>query len=198
MGHQIGLKPFAPMNPGVVPGRCVGFVDLGTSEDTYKDVTTLRTKCAVAFEAYGTKDIDGKTEPATQVMWKTFTQSLNEKATLRLWLESWRGKKFTAAELTSFDFMNWMDKGCLLNIIHTDYNDSTRAVINNVMAPGAMKIPERKAELLFFSFQDTELDMDVFNKLPPFLQDMITNSEEWKFRQDMPIAHEDDDGDIPF
>jgi hypothetical protein len=49
---------------------------------------------------------------------KRYTLSLNEKATLRKDLESWRGKAFTQDELEGFDVEKLIGANALLNIVH--------------------------------------------------------------------------------
>ncbi|MHA1379626.1 MAG: hypothetical protein ACTSRG_14730 [Candidatus Helarchaeota archaeon] len=46
--------------------------------------------------------------------------SLHAKATMRKFLESWRGKKFTKEELEGFDLQKILGKPCQLQIIHSD------------------------------------------------------------------------------
>jgi hypothetical protein len=49
---------------------------------------------------------------------KRYTLSLNEKATLRHDIESWRGKAFTEAEIEGFDVEKLIGSNCLLNVVH--------------------------------------------------------------------------------
>lgn len=48
---------------------------------------------------------------------KTYTASLNEKATLRHDLESWRGRPFNPEELKGFDLEKVVGKPCMLNLM---------------------------------------------------------------------------------
>jgi len=48
---------------------------------------------------------------------RVYTNSLNQKATLRRDLESWRGKAFTAEELTGFNLLKLLGANCQLQTI---------------------------------------------------------------------------------
>lgn len=48
---------------------------------------------------------------------RSYTLSLHEKATLRKDLESWRGKRFSEAELAGFDLEKLIGVNCLLNVV---------------------------------------------------------------------------------
>ena len=56
---------------------------------------------------------------------RRYTASLNEKATLRKDLESWRSKGFTADELDGFDLEVVVGKGCTLNLVENENNGRT-------------------------------------------------------------------------
>jgi|SRR6185436_589866 len=49
---------------------------------------------------------------------KRYTLSLDEKATLRHDLASWRGRDFTAVELEAFDVEKLIGVNCILNVAH--------------------------------------------------------------------------------
>jgi hypothetical protein len=68
---------------------------------------------------------------------RRYNCSLNEKATLRRDLESWRGRAFTRQELQVFDLENLLSVGGLLNLIHEVRNGSTYANV-----AGVMKLPK--------------------------------------------------------
>lgn len=194
---------FTPMDTGIWPAICVAFVDLGTSEDTYIDKTTMRAKIAVGWEVAGER----AGEPVKELVWKVFTSSLHEKSTLRKWLESWRGRKFSANEINEFDFIDMLDKPCQVNFMHKEAEKGTRGYVDSVLPAGKTKI-KREHPLWFFSFQDVKLDMDVFNAIPDFLRDTIKKSDEWDYREkydagtdydnDSAPPDDDDDGELPF
>jgi hypothetical protein len=56
---------------------------------------------------------------------KFYTLSLNEKASLRKDLQSWRGKPFTEEELKGFDVEKLIGANCLLNIVEYEKLDKS-------------------------------------------------------------------------
>jgi len=67
-----------------------------------------------------------------------FTLSLHEKAALRQFLLTWRGKDFTAAELKGFDLEKLIGVPAALNIIHKQSQDGTKWYAN---IAGVSKLP---------------------------------------------------------
>lgn len=104
-----GSKDFTPAPEGAHQAVCVDVVDLGVLETEWgpKHKVDVRWQISESME-------DGKPFLVT----KRYTASLNEKATLRHDLESWRGKAFTETELMKFDLDTLIGANCLLNIIH--------------------------------------------------------------------------------
>ena len=75
---------------------------------------------------------DGKKQEGPQVIGKTYTASMNEKANLRHHLESWRGKAFTDEEAESFDVSAILGKPCMLTVMHTKKGEKTYANITSI------------------------------------------------------------------
>jgi hypothetical protein len=68
---------------------------------------------------------------------KRYTASLNEKATLRKDLESWRGKPFTKEELAAFDLEKLLGANGLFSVVHIKGRkdpSQTFAAIQSAMA----------------------------------------------------------------
>jgi hypothetical protein len=85
---------FAPHSEGQFPVLCVDVVDLGTNVERYADQEPREVhKVALVF-ASGERQEDKSLTLVTTEM----TLSANEKANLRKFLESWRGKSYTAEQ----------------------------------------------------------------------------------------------------
>lgn len=69
---------------------------------------------------------------------RRFTASLHEKATLRQFLKTWRGKDFTSAELEGFDLENLVGVPAALNIVH-NYSETSDRWFANI--EGISKLP---------------------------------------------------------
>lgn len=175
---------------GVHIARCVSVIDLGTQLTTFekkeKEVHQVRFEFEFPNLTYTFEDKDTKVEKTvTKVMGTTFSVSLNSKAKMRKFLESWRGKKFTEEELKWFNLWKVLWQVCQIQIIHSE--DGKYANIENALP--LMKwisVPETDRELMTFSIlEDTKgkpiwFNEDSFEKLPEWLQNKIMESKEMK------------------
>ncbi len=114
---------------------CVDVVDLGMVEN--KQFGKMQHKIAVVFHSEA-KMKDGR---AFEV-WERFTATLNERGRLRPFLQSWRGRAFTEAELEGFDLEKLIGVNAYLQIIHNHSNGKTFANVSGIMLPpkGTVKL----------------------------------------------------------
>lgn len=119
-----GSGDFERPEAGLQHAVCSHVVDLGMQPTPYGD----KHKVAICFEL-AQKMKDGRPFMQTQ----QFTASLNEKATLRKWLEVWRGKKFTIAELAAFDLETLVGVNCYLNLVENSKDGKTYVNISSVV-----------------------------------------------------------------
>lgn len=129
-------KTFDPAPAGVHQGVCVDVVDLGMLDVTWQGKTKQQHKINVAWQIAERRE-DGK----PFLVFKRYTLSLGEKATLRKDLESWRGKAFTREEELGFDVERVIGKNCLLNIQHNESGGKTYANVVSIM-PLVKGMPE--------------------------------------------------------
>jgi hypothetical protein len=115
---------------GQYVGICVDVVDLGIVKTTWEGREKQVHKCRLVFELDALDD-NGKPLRAS----RQFTVSLSEKASIRAFLEAWRGKPFTAVELKGFDTETLIGVAALIQIIHTERNGKTYDNINSIMLP---------------------------------------------------------------
>lgn len=124
---------FVPAPAGVHQAVCVDCIDLGlVPSGFYKNEDgTPKTshKCYLVWEL-DEEMPDGKRYTAR----RRYTVSLNEKATLRKDLESWRGRAFTPEELKGFDVEAVIGANCNVNVIHEVRDGKTYANVTAVMA----------------------------------------------------------------
>jgi hypothetical protein len=117
---------------------------------------------------------DGETKSLPAVISRTVGLSLNEKATLRQLLQSWRGRAFTTDELKKFDLVNVLGKPAFINVTHSVKGDKTYANLTSIMPlPKGMPAPTLEGEALTYSID--EPDPVAFDKLPAWVQDKIAN-----------------------
>lgn len=174
---ESGGKEFEAAPVGNHVARCVGLIDLGTQEGEYQGKTTHARKVVIRWELPNELMSEGEYAGRPFIVSKFYTASLSEKANLRKELGSWRGRDFTADELTGFDAKNILDKPCMVNVIHNDKGKAKVAGVSPV--PKGMNVPGRVNDILYFSLEESEFDPDTFDKLSEFYQEQIRKSPEW-------------------
>lgn len=118
-------KTFTPAPEGTHQAVCVDVIDKGWLPNPFQEGSEQH-KVDLAWQIGELRE-DGK----RFMVYKRYTASLNEKATLRHDLESWRGRPFTAAELAGFDLETVIGANCLLNVVHkTGTKDPAKTYAN--------------------------------------------------------------------
>lgn len=171
-------KEFELVPEGVYIARCFKILDLGTQPISYQgEEKDPKRKVAIFWELLdGDMMSDGK--PFT--MQKTYTLSLDQKATLRADLQAWRGVSFTEEELMGFDLENVLGKYCRMQITHTHKNDKTYANISSIMSmknSEAEAAPKGVNSNVFFDIVNP--DMKAFESLPDYWKEKIESAPEW-------------------
>lgn len=196
---------YTPIEAGNYPARCIQMVHIGTILEEImgvkKTLNKVRLTWELPTELKEYKEGEGE-KPA--LISKEFTLSLNEKATLRKYLASWRGKDFTEEEAKAFDLEKLIGKPCLLNVIHKQSKDGTKtyAEISSVspLAKG-MVCDDQITPSTVLSYDN--FDYALFETLPDFIKDKIKTAVEYielTHPQNANVATgaNDDDSDLPF
>jgi hypothetical protein len=192
--------------------RCYRIIGLGTQRSEYKGQVKFLPKVMLGWEIFA-YDEDGKPKNMSDGrpfgLFKNYTLSWSEKATLRLDLQSWRGKAFTPEEMRRFDLANVMGAWCMINVVERQgMNGNTYSNVANVMpVPAHLKqlgLPEayNKNEM----FNINEPNMEMFNGFSDNLKKKIEASPEWQKilgkaavqPGSISQAASTDDDDIPF
>ena len=118
---------FTPCPAGLHQAACCDVVDLGNVESVYG----VKHKVSLVFQVAEPME-DGR----PFLVQRRYTLSLDQKASLRKDLESWRGRPFTADELKGFDLEKLVGVNCQLNIQHDDNNGTTYANITAIVPLG--------------------------------------------------------------
>lgn len=156
---------FKRVPPGTYAGRCALLADIGTQTGgIYGPKRTLVARFEVRDE-----DTD---EPLS--ISRFWNLSLNEKASFRHDLESWRGRPFTDAELAGFDVEAVLGAPVMLSVIHGD--DGKERITSFARLPKGMEAPDLSHAPIRFSVSDEHPDISV---LPEWLQTRVQESVEW-------------------
>lgn len=92
----------------------IGIFDMGTQDDKF-DQTKARPQVCLVWELVN-EQIAGTTK--NHVVSAAVTRSLNEKATLRKWVESRTGKRIVNDE--EYDLSSELGTACMLNVVAND------------------------------------------------------------------------------
>jgi hypothetical protein len=187
---QSNNKKFEIIPAGSYPARCYSMIEMGTNEETYQGTAKMVNKVRITWELPTEMQVFKEERgPEPRVISKEFSLSMHEKANLRGFLESWRGKSFTDTEAKAFDVTNLLGVPCLLSITHkTATNGNTYANISSVsLLPKGMECPEMITPLQELSFD--KFSEELFESLPDFIKDKIKTSQEYQSIND---------ADVPF
>jgi hypothetical protein len=164
---------------GVHVARCYQIIDLGTSEQG-GNFPGKKRKVQFLFETpYELAVFNEDAGEQPFYVRSMYTLSMNEKAILRKDVQSWIGKTMDDKQAAQFNIFSLIGKPCMVNIVHEHKGENTYANIKAIMplAKG-QACPEPINEALCFTASMP--DMDVFAKLPTFIQDKIKESDEFQ------------------
>lgn len=119
---------------------------------------------------------DGKEVEGPMQIGRTMTASMNQKATLRKFIESWFGKPFPSDERAgAFDLGDLIAKKCLLNVAHKEGAERTYAnIVGASPIPRGMKT-DYKLENPEVLFSLEENDPEMIARLPEWLVKKIND-----------------------
>ena len=190
-----------PVPEGVYQAVCYALYDLGTqfSEKWGKSAH----QCLVVWELPEARidvERDGVKIDLPRAVSKKYTMSLNEKASLRKDLQSWRGKNFTTEELEGFDITKLLGVNCMIQIIHNKKDNKVFANIASItpLYKGLEKLVAENP-VRYFSLMDMN---EIPDGTPKWISELIEGSAEWQGRfpseegHDLPPVSVDDD--VPF
>lgn len=198
---------YKPVPPGAYVARCYQVIDLGTQvSDGQFGVQSVH-KVRLVWELFGEDDdgqpltvsFNGQTMPMT--VNKNYTVSLHEKSSLRKDLAAWRGRDFTSEEQRAFDVSTILGVYALINVTNTSKGDKVYANVAGLSPlPKALQATKPAGVHELMRFDLDEPDMQVFDTLPPYLQEQIKKAPEFNrssSRQQPALAGDIDD-DVPF
>ncbi len=177
-----GARQLAPEGSHVA--RCYQIIDHGTHfEEKYKK---RNRKVQFMFELPYEKAVFNEEKGEQPFYVKTqFNMFMNEKASLRKFIEAWIGKTMTDKQAADFDITSLIGQPCMLNVVHNVKGENTYANIASIMpVPKGTQVPPAINEQLVFDTLNP--DKEVFDKLPEFLQEIIKDSDEIKLLSGQP------------
>lgn len=135
-----------PHPEGQFPAVMIDLIDHGDVQVQFQGRVQMKHK--VTFRFYAGETFDGD-DGVTRLLWvdHRMTLSLSQKSTMRPFIESWRGKKFTDEEAKGFLPKVLLHKPCLIQVVHNPTEQRTWANIASIMKlPKGMVAPEIPAD----------------------------------------------------
>lgn len=176
-------KPRELIQAGNYMARCYQMLEIGTTTETIEGKTVRLKKIRIGWELpTETKEFKEGEGQKPYVINEEYTLSMNEKATLRKMLASWRGKDFTEEEATRFNVTKLLGVACQLNIIHKPSKKDPSRVYEKIATVSPLmkgiECPAQINKTMVLSY--SEFDSALFESLPDFIKDKIRSSEEYK------------------
>lgn len=196
---------FEPAPAGSYVATCYRFVDLGTQMTTFQGENKTRHEVLISWELADAAMGDGR--PFT--INKTYTWSMNEKATLRKDLEAWRGRPFVDEDFegpNAFNTKKLIGAPCMMTILNETKDGKTYAkiasvgkLIKGMQAPPCVNAP------LYLSLTDDGWDASVYAELSDYYKGKIAASPEYRDLMskrgrpdDPPHAGDEFSDEVPF
>lgn len=165
MNTQKAAGPFVMTRAGFQGARLVDVVDEGLKEEEWQGVTKLKPKVSLHFltndliPAVWTHPHTGETINVQETRpWdvgspfgisRWFTNTSDERGSLRQFLSAWRGRDLTDAEADNFDLESLIGVPAGLNVVHRQTQDGSKwyaRIHSAVVLPPEFTAPEIPAD----------------------------------------------------
>lgn len=192
---------FEPIAAGAYLARCFSMVHIGTVVEEYMGEQKMMNKVRISFELpTETKVFKEEKGEEPYSIGKEFTLSMHEKATLRKFLESWRGKGFSEEETKEFDISKLLGIPCMINVIHKTSKAGKKYAEIASISPVAkgMDCPPQVNPNFEFSYEP--FSEEKYNQLPQWLREKVAMSAEYKAIHQGQISEgvDEKENDLPF
>ena len=187
ISKDAGSGDFKLVPEGTHLARCYLLTDVGYQETKFG----TKLQVVIGWEIPGQLLDSG----LPMIIYSTYTNSMNEKANLRLHLESWRGRKMTEKDVAGFDLRNILGHPCLLTVLHNSEGPRTYANVTAVTpVPDGLPVPEAVNDKVMF---DIDEDADA-KHLPEWIQKKIAEAKTGTETPETDESSFADLEDIPF
>ncbi len=173
--QESGGSDFQQAPIGTHVARCIRLIDLGTQTNESEGKETKRNQVLVMWElCHEMMETEEGAKPF--IVSRFYTNSLNEKATLRHDLAQWRGRDFTDEESKKFDLQSILGHPCMLSVIS---NEKGRSKVGGVMKmPKGQTAPEPTNKP--YAFWLDEFQRSAFESLSEGIKKIIMRSPEYQ------------------
>lgn len=173
---------FSPVSAGVHHAVCYQVIDIGTQPQTGNFVAHRKVMIAWELPFERIEYIkDGKQVNLPRVISRDYTLSTDKKANLRKDLESWRGRPFTAEEISEFETAKLIGANCQICVVHKPSNDGKKVYANvSAIMPISKGTEKKNPEnpTMIFDLPATG-PINFPEGMYEWIQNKIKNSEEY-------------------
>jgi hypothetical protein len=165
---------------GIQVARSYSMIEIGTVTEEFKGQQKELKKIRISWELPYKMKVFKEGEPEKPMsISREFTLSMYEKASLRKFLESWRGKTYTEEEAKKVDVTKMLGCDCMITIIHKENKNGKMYAAVDSIAPmmDGMTCPARINPIKVLSYD--AFDWDIYNALPEFLQNQMAATPEY-------------------
>lgn len=174
-----------PVPAGTHQAVCYGVCAVGTLPS---QIYASRPKVVIIWELPQERADFGDKKNQPRAISARYTLSFDKKATLRKIMESWRGRAFTDAELSTFEMDRMIGANCLLGVQHMTKEGKTFANISSVspLAKGMPKLASENERLYFNIWEAIELSkknntpVEFPANMPEWMVLLAKTSEEYQ------------------
>lgn len=185
------------VSEGTHPARVIGFIHMGTAEDTYMGEVKKYNKIRLTFEFPEETHVFKEGEDAKPLIHsQEYSFSMGKKSNLRPIVEGIIGTTLDDEEAYSFNFASLLNIPCLVSIKHGKSQKGATYVkiggTSKLMKGQTVKEAYNPITILTFQKWNEEY----FQSLPDFIKDKIKQSDEYKAMKG--IKEEVNNEEIPF
>jgi hypothetical protein len=170
------------VSEGIHLGLCTTIADIGHQYSEKFEVTQRKLIIGFVLPELPklTVERDNKRIVLPRGLSRRFTASLHEKANLRHFLEAWRGRRFTEAEIAGFDVAKLLNQPAQLQVLHAVGAENKRFanIVNALPVSKGTKVPST-GEVLFFSVGQLQ-EPTLPPNLPEWIGRLAMQSREWE------------------
>jgi hypothetical protein len=159
---------------GLYPAVCTTVAILGVQPSRdYEPQEKIWLRWDLPGQKSSWRDRRGREHNMPMLVGKQYTLSLWPKANLRKDLDSWRGRAFTAEELSGgFLVSDMLGKPCMVEILNKRSGErSFPNVVGVLPLPADAEVPVSTADLI--AYDCDEPDPNLFAALPKWIQETI-------------------------
>jgi len=157
---------------GLTQGVIKSIIDVGTSETTFGSKHEIMMTIALPQQTWTHDEAVG---PEMLTISKWFNLSLNKKANLRKFIESYKGEMDNEGQ---FEIMDLLGDNFMVHITEKTKDDGDKVM--NVASTMPLSDPALAVEIETSKFDLSAYNADEFNALSDKLQARVKNSDEFK------------------